>query len=70
MLKPEGISMHPLPRRPKIDPEEDAVPRAMEWSQERNGMWMRAAVLLKIYNLESRIQDLDQVAFAALDASS
>jgi hypothetical protein len=30
-------------------------------------MWMRAAVLLKIFRLESRIQDLDLEAFAAQD---
>ena len=70
MLKPEGIIMHPLPRGPEIDPEVDADPRAMYWRQERNGMWMRVAVLIKIFRLESRIQDLDPVAFAALDASS
>ncbi len=70
MLKPEGIIMHPLPRGPEIDPEVDADPRAMYWRQERNGMWMRVAVLLKIFHLESRVQHLDPEAFAALDASS
>ncbi len=70
MLKPEGIIMHPLPRGPEIDLEVDADPRAMYWRQERNGMWMRVAVLLKIFRLESRIQHLDPEAFAALDASS
>jgi aspartate carbamoyltransferase catalytic subunit len=70
MLKPEGIIMHPLPRGPEIDPEVDADPRAMYWRQERNGMWMRVAVLLKIFHMESRIQHLDPEAFAALDASS
>jgi aspartate carbamoyltransferase catalytic subunit len=66
-LKPEGIIMHPLPRGPELDPAVDADPRAMYWRQERNGMWMRAAVLLKIFRLESRIQDLDLEAFAAQD---
>ncbi len=70
MLKPEGIIMHPLPRGPEIDPEVDADPRAMYWRQERNGMWMRVAVFLKIFHMESRIQHLDLEAFAALDASS
>jgi len=70
ILKPEGIIMHPLPRGLEIDPAVDADPRAMYWRQERNGMWMRVAVLIKIFRLESRIQDLDPVAFAALDASS
>ena len=65
MLKPEGIIMHPLPRGPEIDPIVDADPRAMYWRQERNGMWMRVAVLLKIFRLESRIQHLDPETFAA-----
>jgi aspartate carbamoyltransferase catalytic subunit len=70
LLKPSGIIMHPLPRGPEIDPAVDTDPRAMYWRQERNGMWMRAAVLLKIFRVEGRIQDLDPEAFAALDASS
>ena len=65
MLKPEGIIMHPLPRGPELDPAVDADPRAMYWRQERNGMWMRAAVLIKIFQLERHIQDLDPEAFAA-----
>jgi aspartate carbamoyltransferase catalytic subunit len=67
MLKPDGIIMHPLPRGPELDPAVDMDPRAMYWRQERNGMWMRVAVLLKIFRLESRIQCLDPEAFAAQD---
>ncbi len=69
MLKPEALIMHPLPRGPEIDPAVDADPRAMYWRQERNGMWMRVAVLAKIFRLESRIRDLDLETFSALDAS-
>ncbi|MCZ6584415.1 MAG: aspartate carbamoyltransferase [Gammaproteobacteria bacterium] len=69
MLKPEALIMHPLPRGPEIDPAVDADPRAMYWRQERNGMWMRVAVLAKIFRLERRIQDLDPETFSALDAS-
>jgi aspartate carbamoyltransferase catalytic subunit len=67
MLKPDGIIMHPLPRGPELDPAVDTDPRAMYWRQERNGMWMRAAVLLKIFRLENHIQHLDLDAFAAQD---
>ena len=52
MLKPDGIIMHPLPRGPEIAPTVDEDPRAMYWRQERNGMWMRVAVLLKIFRME------------------
>jgi aspartate carbamoyltransferase catalytic subunit len=70
ILKPDGIVMHPLPRGPEIDPAVDTDPRAMYWRQERNGMWMRAAVLLKIFRFENRIQSLDPETFASLDADS
>ncbi len=70
LLKPDGIIMHPLPRGPELDPAVDTDPRAMYWRQERNGMWMRAAVLLKIFRLESRIQYLDLEAFAAQDGDN
>lgn len=65
MLKREGIIMHPLPRGAEIDPVVDADPRAMYWRQERNGMWMRVAVLLKIFGLEQRIQQIDLESFSA-----
>ena len=65
MLKPDAIIMHPLPRGPEIDPAVDSDPRAMYWRQERNGMWMRAAVLLKIFGLEGQIQGVDPADFEA-----
>ena len=63
LLKPEGVVMHPLPRGPEIDPAVDADPRAMYWRQERNGMWMRVAVLLKIFKLEIRVREVELGAF-------
>jgi aspartate carbamoyltransferase catalytic subunit len=56
-LKRDAIIMHPLPRGSEIDPAVDQDPRAMYWRQERNGMWMRAAVLIKIFGAEDRIPD-------------
>ena len=64
LLKPDGIVMHPLPRGPEIDPAVDADSRAMYWRQERNGMWMRVAVLLKIFKLETRVREVELGAFA------
>ena len=58
MLKPNGIIMHPLPRGSEIDPVIDSDPRAMYWRQERNGMWMRVAVLLKLLQLEENVSRL------------
>ena len=58
MMKSDAIIMHPLPRGPEIDPLVDIDPRAMYWRQERNGMWMRVAVLLKIFQLEEALYEL------------
>jgi aspartate carbamoyltransferase catalytic subunit len=57
-LKRDAIIMHPLPRGPEIDPLVDADPRAMYWRQERNGMWMRAALLIKIFGMQDRVRAL------------
>jgi aspartate carbamoyltransferase catalytic subunit len=51
-MKDDAVIMHPLPRGPELSPEVDADPRAMYWRQERNGMWMRCALLLKILQAE------------------
>ena len=59
LLKRDSIIMHPLPRGPEIDPAVDQDPRAMYWRQERNGMWMRVAVLIKIFGVENRVPALD-----------
>ena len=63
LLKSEGIVMHPLPRGGEIEPAVDTDPRAMYWRQERNGMWMRVAVLLKIFKLEIRVREVELGAF-------
>lgn len=53
ILKPDAIIMHPLPRRKEIDPAVDSDPRAMYWRQVRNGMWIRAALILTIFQRDS-----------------
>ena len=58
-LKRDAIIMHPLPRGREIEPAVDQDPRAMYWRQERNGMWMRVAVLIKIFAAESGIAKID-----------
>ncbi len=58
-LKRDAIIMHPLPRGSEIDPAVDRDPRAMYWRQERNGMWMRAAVLIKIFGVENHLASID-----------
>ena len=48
----DAIVMHPLPRGPELDPAIDNDPRVMYWRQERNGMWMRVALLAAIFELD------------------
>lgn len=55
-LKASAIVMHPLPRGPELDPVIDADPRIMYWRQERNGMWMRAALLAEIFDVAEEIR--------------
>ena len=57
-MKPDAIVMHPLPRGPELDPRVDDDPRAMYWRQERNGMWMRAALLIRILGAEPAFREL------------
>ena len=45
LLKPDGVVMHPMPRRAEISPDIDSDPRAVYWRQMRNGMWIRAALM-------------------------
>ena len=55
LIKKSTIIMHPLPRRAEIDPAIDDDPRAMYWRQERNGMWMRAALIAHIFKVQNSI---------------
>ncbi len=53
LMSPHAVVMHPLPRGPEIHPDVDADPRAMYWRQERNGMWMRVALIATLFGLGS-----------------
>lgn len=57
-LKADAIIMHPLPRGPELHPDVDADPRAVYWRQERNGMWMRAALLISVLGVEDEFRTL------------
>ncbi len=60
IIKKNAIIMHPLPRRNEISIEVDDDPRAMYWRQERNGMWVRAALITYIFNVDSKIHIEDK----------
>lgn len=52
------IIMHPLPRRNELDTAIDSDPRAMYWRQERNGMWIRTALMTMIFGVNHKIVPL------------
>jgi aspartate carbamoyltransferase catalytic subunit len=55
IIQSHCIIMHPLPRRYEIEVSVDKDPRAVYWHQERNGMWMRAALIAHIFGVEEEI---------------
>jgi aspartate carbamoyltransferase catalytic subunit len=55
LLRDDAIIMHPLPRRDEISTNVDNDPRAMYWRQVRNGMWVRAALLLTVFDRDEEI---------------
>ena len=57
ILKPDGVIMHPLPRRDEIATCCDHDPRAMYWRQMRNGMWIRAALIASTFGYERAVMD-------------
>ncbi len=58
-MKADAVIMHPLPRGREIHPRVDLDPRAMYWRQERNGMWMRVALLATIFGSQDAILEAD-----------
>lgn len=57
-MKPYTPILHPFPRDQhfgEIPPEIDDDPRAMYFRQARNGMWIRAALLAHIFNVDHQV---------------
>ena len=54
-LGPDGVILHPLPRRDEIATCCDGDPRAMYWRQMRNGMWIRAALIAATFGFEDSV---------------
>lgn len=47
--------MHPLPRVNEISEEVDADPRAAYFRQERNGMYVRMALLALVFGADENV---------------
>ena len=55
LMKKSAVIMHPLPRREELEVAIDEDPRAKYWRQERNGMWVRTALIAYLFNIEDKI---------------
>ena len=57
LMKPHCCLMHPLPKRDEIEEELDYIDdkRIVYWRQERNGMWMRVALIAKLFGVDADI---------------
>ena len=56
-MKTDSIILHPLPGRQEISPQVDVDPRAMYWRQLRNGVYIRAALLLYVFDVAHRLKE-------------
>ncbi len=58
-MKDECYLLHPLPKRDEIEEGVDYVKdhRVVYWRQERNGMWMRVAIIAKLFGVDQEILD-------------
>lgn len=55
ILGKNAVILHPLPRRNEIEISVDNDPRAHYWKQARNGMWIRMALILKVFGREAEV---------------
>ena len=55
LLKEDCFILHPFPRRQELDIQIDQDKRAKYWRQERNGMWIRVALITKIFGMDDCI---------------
>ena len=58
LLKKNCVILHPMPRRQELDPRIDRDERAGYWRQERNGMWVRVALIIKVFEVYNDIISL------------
>jgi aspartate carbamoyltransferase len=66
-MKEYAAILHPFPRNgrePEIPFEVDADPRAMYFEQSHNGMWVRAALLSYVFNVDGDVYAEHERLFA------
>ena len=60
-MSKSSILMHPMPKREEVDPRIDFLtrdPRVMYWRQQRNGMWVRAAIFAHLFKKSDSVLNL------------
>lgn len=57
LLNPNAVILHPLPRRDELDVKIDSDPRARYWHQERNGMWVRVALIALLMGVADSVDE-------------
>ena len=57
LMQPNACLLHPLPKRDEIEVAVDYAndPRVVYWRQERNGMWMRVAIIATLFGVADKI---------------
>ena len=57
VMKSTAVLMHPLPKRDEVEESVDYAddPRVVYWRQERNGMWMRTALIARTFGVDQEI---------------
>ena len=65
-MKEDAVLLHPLPKRDEVDPALDDIrdDRVGYWRQERNGMWIRMALIIDLFGVGQGITE----ALASLDS--
>ena len=63
-MKKKSCLLHPLPKINEIDPLLDYSedPRVVYWRQERNGMWARAALIARVFEVDRQILEYKEEA--------
>ncbi len=58
-MREKSILMHPMPKREEIDPrlDDNSDNRIMFWRQQRNGMWIRVAILAYLFKVDDKIRE-------------
>ncbi len=66
IIKPTCPILHPMPRRQEIDRAIDQDPRAAYWAQQRNGMWIRTALIAMLFEIDQQIMQQTHASIESL----